>query len=310
MAHKLLIIGAGPAGFTAGIYAARASLAPVLYEGDQPGGQLTTTTEVENWPGVKKSILGTELVDLMREQAKSFGTTVISETVTKVDLSSSPKKIWIGEKVEEADAVIIATGASAKRLGLESEKALYGKGVSACATCDGFFFKEKEVVVVGGGDSAMEEANFLTKFASKVTILVRSETLRASKIMADRAKANPKIKFIWNIAVEEVLGVAEGRVTGVRLKDLKTGETCEMACQGVFAAIGHAPNTKLFEGQLELDKVGYIVMKDRTSATNVPGVFAAGDVMDARYRQAVTAAGSGCAAALDVQRYLEEMAHA
>jgi len=303
--RDIIIIGAGPAGYTAGIYAGRASLAPLLFEGDQPGGQLTTTTEVENWPGVEKSIDGNELVRLMREQAKSFGTEIVSATVTKVDLSASPFKVWAGERMEEAKTVIIATGASAKRLGLESEKALYGKGVSACATCDGFFFKGKQVAVVGGGDSAMEEANFLTKFAEHVTVFVRGDKLRASKIMADRAQANPKISFKWNTEITEVLGVEAGRVTGAKLRDTVTGDASEMALDGVFAAIGHAPNTQIFKDQLELDKVGYIVMKDRTSATAIPGVFAAGDVMDARYRQAVTAAGSGCAAALDAQRFLE-----
>jgi thioredoxin reductase (NADPH) len=309
MIRNVIIIGSGPAGYTAAIYAARASLSPLMFEGDQVGGQLTTTTEVENWPGVKKSILGPELMDLMREQAKSFGTEVVSATVTKVDLTSRPFKVWAGDRVEEAKTVIIATGASAKRLGLESEKALYGKGVSACATCDGFFFKEKKVVVVGGGDSAMEEATFLTKFASEVTVLVRSDKLRASKIMADRCMKNPKIKFMWNVGVTEVLGVEAGRVTGVRLKDLKTGETSEMAVDGVFAAIGHTPNVSLFQGTLELDEFGYLKTHDG-SLTSVPGVFAAGDVQDRKYRQAVTAAGSGCMAALDAQRFLEKEEHA
>ncbi len=303
--RDLIIIGSGPAGYTAALYAARASLAPLLFEGDQVGGQLTTTTEVENWPGVKKSILGPELMDLMREQAKSFGTEIASATVTKVDLTSSPFKVWAGDRMEEAKSVIIATGASARRLGLESEKALFGKGVSACATCDGFFFKDKKVLVVGGGDSAMEEANFLTKFASRVTILVRSDKLRASKIMAERAAKNPKIDFVWNVDVVEVLGVAEGRVTGVKVKDAKTGEVKEMACDGVFAAIGHVPNVSLFQGQLELDERGYLKTNDG-SLTSRPGVFAAGDVQDWKYRQAVTAAGSGCMAALDALRFLEK----
>lgn len=303
--RNVIIIGSGPAGYTAAIYASRASLAPLMFEGEQVGGQLTTTTEVENWPGVKKSIQGTELVMLMREQAASFGTEIVSGNVTKVDFSSRPFKVWAGERMEVAKAVIIATGASAKRLGLESEKALYGKGVSACATCDGFFFKDKEVVVVGGGDAAMEEANFLTRFASKVTILVRGDKLRASKIMADRAQANAKISFMWNAAVEEVLGVEAGHVTGVRVKDTVTGAVSELRCDGVFAAIGHAPNTGIFEGQLHMDKVGYLETVSGSTATNVPGVFAAGDVQDHKYRQAITAAGTGCMAALDAQKFLE-----
>jgi thioredoxin reductase (NADPH) len=240
----------------------------------------------------------------MREQAKRFGTEVVSADVTKVDLSARPFKVWAGERMEEAKAIIIATGASARRLGLESEKALFGKGVSACATCDGFFFTGKEVAVVGGGDSAMEEANFLTRFATKVTVLVRSDKLKASKIMAERAQKNAKISFIWNTEVTEVLGVAEGRVTGLKLRDTVTGQASEMRVNGLFTAIGHAPNTGLFEGQIALDK-GYIVTKNGTETT-VPGVFAAGDVQDWKYRQAVTAAGTGCMAALDAQRFLEE----
>lgn len=303
--RDLIIIGSGPAGYTAAVYAARASLKPLMFEGDALGGQLMTTTDVENYPGFAKGIMGPELMAAMREQAAHFGTELVSEMVTEVDFSNRPFTVKAGNRVETAKAVIIATGASARRLGLDSEKALYGKGVSACATCDGFFFKDKEVVVVGGGDSAMEEANFLTKFASKVSILVRSDKLRASKIMEDRCKANPKITFIWNVEVVEVLGVAEGKVTGVRLKDTKTGETREMKTDGVFAAIGHVPNTDLFKGKLDLDDIGYIVTKNGTE-TSVPGVFASGDVQDRKYRQAVTAAGTGCMAALDAQRFLEK----
>ncbi len=303
--RHLIIIGSGPAGYTAAIYAARASLSPLMFEGDEIGGQLMTTTDVENFPGFPKGIMGPEFMAGLQEQAKRFGTELVSEKVTAVDFSSRPFKVVSGDRVEYAKAVIISTGASAKRIGLESEKALYGKGVSACATCDGFFFKDKEVVVVGGGDSAMEESHFLTRFASKVTILVRSDKLRASKIMEERVKSNPKISFIWNVEVAEILGVAEGHVTGVLLKDTKTGETREMKTGGVFAAIGHAPNTALFKGQIELDAIGYIVTKNGTE-TNVPGVFAAGDVQDFKYRQAVTAAGTGCMAALDAQRFLEK----
>ncbi len=303
-ARDVIIIGSGPAGYTAAIYASRANLKPLMFEGDEVGGQLMTTTDVENFPGFPKGVLGPELMAAMKEQAARFGTELVSEKVTAVDFSSRPFKVVAGNRVEYAKTVIISTGASARRLGLESEKALYGRGVSACATCDGFFFKDKEVVVVGGGDSAMEEANFLTRFATKVTILVRSDKLRASKIMEERSKSNPKIAFLWNVEVADILGVAEGRVTGVVLKDTKTGETREMKTDGVFAAIGHVPNTSLFAGVLELDKIGYIVTKNGTE-TNVPGVFACGDVQDFKYRQAVTAAGTGCMAALDAQRLLE-----
>lgn len=305
--RDVLIIGAGPAGYTAAIYAARADMKPVMFVGDQPGGQLTTTTEVENFPGFAKGILGPELMEEMKVQAKRFETEIMNETVTAVDFSSHPLKVMIGDRVEEAKSVIIATGATARRLGLESEKALYGKGVSACATCDGFFFKGKKVVVVGGGDSAMEEANFLTRFAESVTILVRGEALKASPIMAERAKANPKISFVWNTEVADILGVEVGHVTGVKLKNVVSGEITEMACDGVFAAIGHVPNTAMFKGQLEMNALGYIVTKPGTSETSVPGVFAGGDVQDARYRQAITAAGTGCMAALDAQRYVEKM---
>ncbi|MBI4458322.1 thioredoxin-disulfide reductase [Candidatus Uhrbacteria bacterium] len=303
--RHLIIIGSGPAAYTAAIYAARASLAPLVFEGDALGGQLMTTTEVENFPGFPKGIQGPDLMAAMREQAARFGAELVGSMVTEVDFSKRPFIVRAGARVEEAAAVIISTGASAKRLGLASEKALMGRGVSACATCDGFFFKNKEVAVVGGGDSAMEEATFLTRFAAKVTILVRSDKLRASKIMADRARANPKIVFKWNVEVTEVLGVEANHVTGVRLRDTVTGAVSEMQVDGVFAAIGHAPNTDIFKGQLELDKVGYIVTKNG-SETSVPGVFAGGDVQDFKYRQAVTAAGTGCMAALDAQRWLEK----
>ncbi len=302
--RNLIIIGSGPAGYTAAIYASRAMLAPLMFEGDSRGGQLMTTTDVENYPGFVKPILGPALMEEMREQAKRFGTELVSEMATSVDFSKRPFTVKAGDRVEQANAVIIATGAAHKRLGLDSEKALYGKGVSACATCDGFFFKDKNVVVVGGGDSAMEEATFLTRFATKVTVLVRGDKLRASKIMADRAMKNPKIEFRWNVEVTDVLGGDVGHVTGVKLHDMKAGETSEMPIDGVFTAIGLAPSVELFKGAIELDARGYIKTKNG-SETNVPGVFACGDVQDWKYRQAVTAAGSGCMAAIDAQRFLE-----
>ncbi len=306
--HKLIIIGSGPAGFTAALYAARANLSPVVFEGIQPGGQLTITTEVENYPGFAKGIMGPELMEIFREQAHRFGAQSIYQLITKVDFSQRPFKLWAEAEEYTADAVIVSTGASAKLLGLPSEKEYMGYGVSACATCDGFFFKNQEVIVVGGGDTAIEEATFLTKFASKVTIVHRRDTLRASKIMQDKAFKNPKIAFIWNSAVDEVLGKNEnGRklITGVRLKNLKTNTTTDVKADGLFMGIGHQPNTSLFKGQLDMDPVGYLVIKDRSTRTNIPGVFAAGDVADSIYRQAVTAAGSGCAAAIDAERWLE-----
>ncbi len=306
--HKLIIIGSGPAGFTAALYASRANLNPIIFEGMQPGGQLTITTEVDNYPGFAKGIMGPELMEIMREQAQRFGTKSIYKQITKVDFSSRPFQLWADTEEFTADAVIVSTGASAKLLGLPSEKEYMGYGVSACATCDGFFFKNQEVIVVGGGDTAIEEATFLTKFASKATIVHRRDSLRASKIMQDRAFKNPKIAFVWDSVVDEILGKAElGRksVTGVRLKNLKTGETTEMKTDGVFMGIGHKPNTSLFKGQLDMDVTGYLIVKDRSTRTNIPGIFAAGDVADSVYRQAVTAAGSGCAAAMDAERWLE-----
>lgn len=306
--HKLIIIGSGPAGFTAALYAARANLNPVVFEGIQPGGQLTITTEVENYPGFVKGIMGPELMDIFRAQAQRFGAQSIYKIITKVDFSRRPFKLWADEDEYTADAVIVATGASAKLLGLPSEKEYMGYGVSACATCDGFFFKNQKVIVVGGGDTAIEEATFLTKFASKVTIVHRRDTLRASKIMQEKAFKNPKIEFVWNSVVEEVLGTTvngKKSVTGVRLRNLKTNSVTEMQTDGLFMGIGHQPNTALFKGQLEMDEVGYLKLQGRSTRTNIPGVFAAGDVADSVYRQAVTAAGSGCAAAIDAERWLE-----
>ena len=306
--YDLIIIGSGPAGFTAAIYAARANLKPLLFEGQlkggQPGGQLMLTTEVENYPGFPQGIQGPEMMDLFRKQAERFGTRLIREDVTEVDFSKRPFRLKAGDKDHFAKAVIISTGASANWLNIPSEKALQGFGVSACATCDGFFFKGKEVVVVGGGDSAVEEAVFLTKFATKVTMVHRRDALRASKIMQERAKSNPKIDFVWDSAVTEIKDPAKKKVLAVVLKNLKTGAVSEKKCDGVFMAIGHTPNSEVFKGQIALDAKGYIQVHDGTQ-TNVPGVFACGDVQDHKYRQAVTAAGSGCMAALDAERFLE-----
>jgi len=302
--EKVIIIGSGPAGYTAAIYLARAGLQPLVFEGPESGGQLTTTSEIENFPGFPAGVLGSELMKNMRAQAERFGARVLSRTVTKVDLSVQPYKVFAGETVHETKTVIVSTGASARRLGLESEKALYGKGVSACATCDGFFFRGKEVVVVGGGDAALEEATFLTKFANKVTVVHMLEELNASKFMQEKARGNSKVSFILNTEVVEVLGVEAGHVTGVRLRNRATGTVSEFKCDGLFAAIGRVPNTALFKEWLETDEAGFIKTKPDSSETNRPGVFAAGDVRDRRYRQAVTAAGSGCMASLDAERFL------
>jgi thioredoxin reductase (NADPH) len=302
---RVIVVGSGPAGCTAAIYLSRANLAPLVLEGLQPGGQLTITTEVENYPGFPEGILGPKLMDLMRQQAERFGAVFRMEQVESVQLRTHPFELRTDQRIYECDALIIAAGASAMQLGLPSEKELQGFGVSYCATCDGFFFRGKEIAVVGGGDSAMEEATFLTKFASKVTILHRREELRASKIMQERALGNPKIEFRYNTAVEEVIGTKEGGITSLKLRNLKTNETSDFATQGLFVAIGHTPNTAVYAGQLELDEKGYIVLPHRGStATNIQGVFACGDAVDHVYRQAVTAAGTGCEAALDCERWL------
>jgi thioredoxin reductase (NADPH) len=303
--EKLAIIGSGPAGYTAALYAARANLSPVLFEGMQPGGQLTITTEVENYPGFAEGVMGPELMERMKAQAERFGTRFVPGEVTRVDLSVRPFRLWSEEAEYTADAVIVATGATAKWLGIPSEKAYQGKGVSACATCDGFFFRGVEVAVVGGGDTAVEEASFLTKYATKVFLIHRRGELRASKVMQERARKNPKIEFVWNAAVEEVLGDGKA-MTGLRLKSTKDGKTWEMKAQGLFLAIGHEPNTAVFKGQLEMNEVGYLNVQAPTTRTSRDGVFASGDVADPIYRQAVTAAGSGCASAIDAERWLGE----
>ena len=301
--HNVVIIGSGPAGLTAAIYTARANLSPLMIEGSQAGGQLTLTTDVENYPGFPQGIMGPQLIQDMRAQAERFGTVIQTADVTRVDLSRRPFPVTINdEETIQARSLIISTGASANLLGLDSESRLLGHGVSTCATCDGFFFRGQPIVVIGGGDSAMEEATFLTKFASQVTIIHRRDKLRASKIMQDKAMKNDKISFRWNSMVEEVLG--NDVVTGLRLRDAVTNDTATLDCKGVFVAIGHTPNTQLFRGQIETDANGYIQTSHGT-ATNVPGVFAAGDVQDPHYRQAITAAGTGCMAAMDAERFLE-----
>jgi thioredoxin reductase (NADPH) len=307
--HEVVIIGSGPAGLTAAIYAARADLRPLVIEGPQPGGQLTITTEVENYPGFSKGIQGPALMEEMREQARRFGTEFLTNWISQVDLKVRPFRIVMDDRTVLAQTLIIASGASAKWLGIPGEApapaGFGGNGVSACATCDGFFFKGKNIVVVGGGDTAIEEATFLTRYASRVRVIHRRDQLRASKIMQDKAFKNDKIDFIWDTAVEEILGTSETGVTGVRLRNLKTGDDAVFGCEGVFIAIGHKPNTELFKGQLEIDEVGYLKTNGRTMATNVPGVFACGDVQDTFYRQAITAAGTGCMAAIDAERFLD-----
>jgi thioredoxin reductase (NADPH) len=300
----VVVIGSGPAGYTAAIYAARANLAPLLFSGDEPGGQLMTTSDVENYPGYPKGILGPAMMDDFKKQAARFGADIQSRNVISLERNDAGFLVKTKKEEVETKTVIMATGASAKRLGLESEKALYGKGVSACATCDGFFFKGKQVIVVGGGDSAMEEASFLTRFANKVTIVHRRRAFRASKIMQDRVLKNPKIDVIWNAEVRDILGVDAGRVTGVRLRSTTDGSERDVPTDGVFAAIGHAPNSDLFRGLVDLDEKGYVLVEPGRTTTKVPGLFACGDLIDPRYRQAVTAAGTGCMAALDAERYL------
>jgi thioredoxin reductase (NADPH) len=315
--RKVIIIGSGPAGLTAAIYTARANLEPLLIEGepssnsDQPGGQLMLTTEVENFPGFPSGIMGPELMANFREQAARFGTEILTSKVSKVDLSQRPFKVWIGNSSAEptylAESIIVSTGAQSLMLGLEAEKRLLGHGLSTCATCDGFFFRDQDIAVVGGGDSAVEEAMFLSRFAATVTIIHRRDELRASKIMQDRAHDNPKIKFIWNTVVEDILG--ESSVEGLALRNLLTDERSTVGFTGVFVAIGHRPSTDLFRGQLDLKENGYLITQGSSSKTNIEGVFASGDVQDDYYRQAITAAGSGCMAAIDAERFLEDLGH-
>jgi thioredoxin reductase (NADPH) len=302
--RKVIILGSGPAGLTAAIYAARANLEPLVIEGIQPGGQLTITTEVDNYPGFPEGIDGPKLMEDMKKQAERFGTQFELAVIDRVDFTGDPKLLYAGDREFSARCVIICTGATAKWLNLESEEKLKGYGVSACATCDGFFFKDKVIAVAGGGDTAMEEATFLTKFGSKVYVIHRRDELRASKAMQERAMRNHKIEFVWNSVVSEVLGSAQSGLTGVRLQNTQSGEESVLECQGLFVAIGHKPNTEMFRGQLDMDDVGYIISDPTSSKTSITGVFAAGDVTDHIYRQAVTAAGMGCMAAMDAERYL------
>ncbi|MGZ4126582.1 MAG: thioredoxin-disulfide reductase [Actinomycetota bacterium] len=308
MPANVIVIGSGPSGLTAALYAARANLEPLVIEGAAPYGQLMLTTDVENYPGFPDGILGPELMEKFRAQAERFGSRFVTADVTRVDFSRSPFVAEVGDETYEADSVIVSTGAKARMLDVPGERELLGRGVSTCATCDGFFFRGKELVVVGGGDSAMEEAIFLTKFATKVTIVHRRSSLRASKIMQERALANEKISFVWDSVVDEVLG-SSGAVTGVKLKNVESGDVTDFTTDGLFIAIGHDPNTQLFKGQLDLDDNGYIVLDHPSTRTSVPGVFACGDVVDHIYRQAITAAGTGCAAAIDAERYLEALRH-
>ena len=303
--RNMVIIGSGPAGLTAAIYAARANLQPLLIEGKEPGGQLTLTTLVENYPGFSEGIMGPQLMDEMRKQAQRFGTEIVTSYVHGVKLNEHPFRVYYGDQEVQAKTVIVSTGSSAKLMGIETELQLMGHGVSTCATCDGFFYRGKEIAVVGGGDSAMEEATFLTKFATKVSVIHRRDTLRASKIMQDRALENPKIKFIWNTVVDEVVGQKGAGVTALKLRDVKTHQTSELKVDGLFVAIGHNPNTDIFKGQLDLDSHGYIKTQPDSMRTSIPGVFACGDVQDPVFRQAITAAGSGCMAAIEAERWLE-----
>jgi thioredoxin reductase (NADPH) len=303
--RNMVIIGSGPAGLTAAVYAARANLQPLLIEGKEPGGQLTLTTLVENFPGFSDGIMGPQLMDEMRKQALRFGTEIVTGYVQSVKFNEHPFRVYYGDQEVLAKTVVISTGSSAKLIGIQSELPLMGHGVSTCATCDGFFYRGKEIAVVGGGDSAMEEATFLTKFATKVSVIHRRETLRASKIMQERAFQNPKIKFIWNTIVDEVLGQKGTGVTGLRLRNIGTKQTSELKVDGLFVAIGHNPNTDVFKGQIDLDSHGYIKTEPNSTRTNVPGVFACGDVQDPVFRQAITAAGTGCMAAIEAERWLE-----
>jgi thioredoxin reductase (NADPH) len=304
--RDVIIIGGGPAGYTAALYSARANLRPLVIEGFNWGGQLMITSDVENYPGYPDGVLGPEMMREFRAQAERFGTDYLTDDVTRVDLSEQPFRVYVGDDEYRANAVIVATGATARQLGLESERALHGRGVTYCATCDGAFYRDRDVVVVGGGDSAMEEALFLTRFASTVTIVHRRDEFRASQIMLDRAREHEKVSFLTPYVVEEVLGAESGKLTGLRLRNVETGEALDQLTDGLFVAIGHDPTTGIFLDQLEHDAAGYLITRGKTTETNVPGVFAAGDVQDHVYRQAITAAGSGCAAALDAERFLAE----